>query len=141
MPIRKDRPSVKVRHCPSESSQGFDEPNRRTGCLTDKLVLTHHDIPAHQRRHHPARDFLTVIRSPAAFAGYPVVRDGALRLQINDGEVGIVAFGDPALAGDVVDPLRVSSTRRRRDNRPSFIWFSMLTSRVCTPVMPLGVCG
>ena len=45
-------------------------------------------------------------RGPAAFAADPRILDHALCLEIDDGEVGVVAHGDAPLAGDAEDALR-----------------------------------
>src|SRR5215510_7328279 len=45
-------------------------------------------------------------RRPAAFAADPFVLDHARLLEIDDGEVGVVADGDASLAGDAKDTLR-----------------------------------
>ena len=48
-------------------------------------------------------------RRPAAFAADPFILDDALGLEIDDGEIGVVAHGDAAFAGDAEDALRTGA--------------------------------
>ena len=65
-------------------------------------------------------------------------------LQVDDGEVGVVADGDAALAAMPkrrCGPWLVRSTKRSRLRRPALTWSSMIGTSVCTPVMPEGDVG
>src|SRR5687767_13033158 len=65
-----------------------------------KLPLPHDDIAPDDRADRPALDLYPVIWRPTAPALDPVIGQNALLRHIDDGEVGIVTFSDPALAGD-----------------------------------------
>ena len=72
-------------------------------------------------------------------------REGAARLQVDDGQVGVVALGHAALAGDAEHAAArralVRSTKRSSVSRPSATWVSITGTRVCTPGMPDGEAG
>ena len=65
------------------------------------LAIPHHYLPAHDRADRPALHFVAVIGRPAAAAFNPVVGDGAASFQVDHREIGVIAHGDAALAGDL----------------------------------------
>ena len=73
------------------------------------------------------------------------MRDGLAALQVDDGEVGVVADRDAALAGDAEEPLRAGAGQvdeaLEASAGPALTWSSMIGTSVCTPVMPEGEAG
>ena len=76
--------------------QTLIEPHRRTLRFTDQLSVAHHDIAADNGRLWPAGHGHSGERRPADFAGHLCIRDGVVRLQINDGQISVVTAGDAA---------------------------------------------
>ena len=72
----------------------------------DDFAVPHHAAAAHDGADGPALDALAVVGRPAGAAGHLRVGDGLLALQVDDGEVGVVAGGDAPLAADAEQPLR-----------------------------------
>src|SRR5262245_31763918 len=84
------------RHCFAE---GNGPAARRTG---DRAVP--HDFRAAQDRAlRKACHFHAVIGRPAAAAGDPFVGDAPFALEVNNGEIGIITFGDAPLPRDAED--------------------------------------
>ena len=71
-----------------------------------KLAFPHCQPPADQRADRPASDAPPRKGRPAAFAADPFILDDALGRKIDDGEIGVVAHGDAAFAGNAEDTLR-----------------------------------
>jgi hypothetical protein len=67
-------------------------------------ALPHDDIAADDRSRGPALHLHAVIGRPAAAAFDPCIGDRALRLEIDNGEIGIEAQSDASLAGDLEQP-------------------------------------
>src|SRR5690349_14001772 len=68
--------------------------------LPQKLAFPHHALSTDDRALGPALDLAAVIGRPAGPALHPAIGDGPAALQIDDGEVGVIALGDAALAGE-----------------------------------------
>src|SRR5579885_2568707 len=79
------------------------EAHRLARGAADEGVVAHHDAAADNGEFRPAGDAHAVEGRPAAAAGDPAVLDDAARLEVDDGEVRVVAEGDAPLAGDAVD--------------------------------------
>src|SRR4051812_33605107 len=75
--------------------QRLQKPHRLALRRRHELALPHHAAAADEGTDGPAGDAHAVIRGPAGFGGDPFVGDGLAALQIDDGEVGVVARGDP----------------------------------------------
>ncbi len=63
-------------------------------------------LPAHDRADRPAFDLPPGEGSPPRFAADPLIVDDALAFEVDDGQVGVVAERDAALAGDAENALR-----------------------------------
>src|SRR5688572_22088465 len=64
-------------------------------------ALPHDDIAADDRSGGPPSHVHAVIRCPAAAAFDPIIGDRAFRLEVSNGEIGIIAHRDASLAGDL----------------------------------------
>src|SRR4029078_4374683 len=71
-----------------------------------KFAVPHGDIAPEDRSDRPALHIAAGKGRPTTFRGDPVVGDGLLQFQIDDGEIGVIAYRDAALAGDAEDALR-----------------------------------
>ena len=73
------------------------------------------------------------------------LRDRLARaLQVDDGEIGVIALRDPALAGDAEDALRPGAGQvdEALQAQPAGGHMVSITgTRVCTPGMPEGEAG
>ena len=121
---------------------------KRTASPPDGVVNSPSHITcdaAHERADRPAGDRHAVIGRPAGARGDPAIGDGLAPLEIDHREVGVVADGDAALAGDAEQARRPGAGEideaRISDSRPALTWSSMIGTSVCTPVMPEGVAG
>src|SRR3546814_5863901 len=85
--------------------QRAGEAHRTAGRAAEQLAVAHGDVAADDGGCLPAGDRLALEGRPAAFRLQPGVLDAALRLQVDQGEVAVVADGDAALAGDAIDSL------------------------------------
>ena len=86
-------------------------------------------LAADDGRHRPALGLHAVERGPADAGGHVGVADGAAGLQVDDGQVGVLAHRHAALAGDAEDALRRRRWSGRRTapgvSRPSATWVSI----------------
>ena len=80
-------------------------------------------VPAHDGADRPAFDFLPGEGRPAAFAADPVILDHALGFEIDDGEVGVIANGNAAFAGNAEQALRpcAGEIDEAREAEPSLV--------------------
>ena len=76
------------------------------GCCRSAAKSRMTNLPAQDGGHRPALGRHAVERRPAAARGDPAVLDGARQAQIDDGEIGVIAARDAALAGDAENALR-----------------------------------
>src|ERR1043166_6366677 len=83
----------------------FTKPHRLTGRRRQERVVAHDDPSTDDRGEGPAGRLHAVDRRPAAFGRHPGILDAPLSLEIDEGEVGVVAQRDAALAGDAEDAL------------------------------------
>ena len=84
----------------------LEEADGASGRGAGQLAFPHHRLAADDRADRPAGDRLAVIGRPAGARGDPGVGDRLAPLQVDDREVGVVADGDAALAGDAEDARR-----------------------------------
>src|SRR4029079_10359698 len=63
-----------------------------------KFAVPHGDIAPEDRSDRPALHIAAGKGRPTTFRGDPVVGDGLLQFQIDDGEIGVIAYRDAALA-------------------------------------------
>ena len=83
-------------------------------CGRGDLAVAHDDAAADDGGHRPAGGLEAVEGGPADAGGHVVVADGAPGLQVDDGQVGVVAHGQPALVGQAEDALRRRGWSGRR---------------------------
>src|SRR4051812_40433392 len=86
--------------------QRLQKPHRLTLRGRHELALPHHAAAADEGADGPAGDADAVIGGPAGLGRDPFVGDGLAALEIDDCEVGVIAGGDAALAGHVVEARR-----------------------------------
>ena len=94
---------------PRSRLQRLQKPHRLAQRRRQQFALPHHAAAAHEGADRPARDLHAVIRRPAGARGDPLLVMVSLALQIDDGEVGVVAGRDAALAGDAEEPRRAGA--------------------------------
>ena len=67
------------------------------------------------------------------------------RHEVDDGQVGVIAERDAALAGDAENALRAGAGQideaRKAEASLALTWSSITGTSVCTPGMPEGVAG
>src|SRR5581483_1752952 len=70
-----------------------------------ELPLPHRGLATNECAHRPALHLAAGEGGPSRLAADPGVLDDALGFEIDDGEVGVVAHSDAALAGNAEDAL------------------------------------
>src|SRR5262245_45748239 len=75
------------------STNRFPELDGLAGRRSKQFTLPHHAHAAHEGAHRPAADGHAVVRSPSGARGDPSVGDRLAALDIDDGQIGIIADG------------------------------------------------
>src|SRR5579871_2912685 len=93
----------------SDRRQAFAETNGLAQWRAQKLVVPHDDMAADDGRLGPAGHLAALEGRPGGTRRHPAALDPVLRLEVDQGQVCVIAGGDAPLAGNVVDPGRTGA--------------------------------
>ncbi len=100
----QDRQALDV-YGSTESAAAYEKAHRLALGRPGDLAVPHHAPAAHERADRPALHADAVVGRPAAARLDPGVGDGLAALQVDDGEVRVVADRNAALAADAEQPV------------------------------------